>query len=323
MVSRSRNTILLPLAFAASVMCGSARADVCMMPGQAFECVGAACDVEAGVQNGQQHEVVEASQRLRVRAIDSNLSTEQSYAELFGVVVSPAADMFVRANMNVRFSGFLTGFGGGVVNFGSISIRAIVRDLDSNTIVASTEIAQHTNQGEFGMGGPEFFENFFGPPAHRDVPFDSDEGVRLEAGRQYGIGISARAEARGGIINNGVSNYFTGGNGVFLNSLKLISWADTTVAGFEDSDGDGLPNIWETDGVTDCDGTVLLDLPGFGAQPNHKDLFVELDWMASRPLMRAPSRRSRTRSIKPLSTPVARTIPIPSPASRSGSTRAR
>jgi uncharacterized repeat protein (TIGR01451 family) len=47
-----------------------------------------------------------------------------------------------------------------------------------------------------------------------------------------------------------------------------------------DSDGDGLLDVWERFGMdTDNDGVIDLDLPGFGANPLHKDLFVELDWM--------------------------------------------
>ncbi len=47
-----------------------------------------------------------------------------------------------------------------------------------------------------------------------------------------------------------------------------------------DADGDGLPDEWETDGVdVDDDGSIDLDLPGMGADPRHKDIFVELDFM--------------------------------------------
>ena len=47
-----------------------------------------------------------------------------------------------------------------------------------------------------------------------------------------------------------------------------------------DSDGDGLPDDWETNGVDyDKDGTVDLDLPAMGADPKHKDLFIEVDHM--------------------------------------------
>lgn len=47
-----------------------------------------------------------------------------------------------------------------------------------------------------------------------------------------------------------------------------------------DRDGDGLLDQWETDGLdADGDGTVDVDLPAMGASPDHKDLFVEVDWM--------------------------------------------
>jgi uncharacterized repeat protein (TIGR01451 family) len=48
-----------------------------------------------------------------------------------------------------------------------------------------------------------------------------------------------------------------------------------------DSDGDGLPDAWEINGVdVDGDGIIDIDLPGMGADPKHKDLFLELDVMA-------------------------------------------
>jgi hypothetical protein len=48
-----------------------------------------------------------------------------------------------------------------------------------------------------------------------------------------------------------------------------------------DSDQDGLLDHWETTGIDmDQDGTVDLDLPAMGANPNKRDLFVELDWLA-------------------------------------------
>ena len=47
-----------------------------------------------------------------------------------------------------------------------------------------------------------------------------------------------------------------------------------------DSDGDGLWDDWERFGAdTDGDNVVDLDLPGLGADPNRKDVFVEIDWM--------------------------------------------
>jgi uncharacterized repeat protein (TIGR01451 family) len=277
-----RAGILFCLGAAIILQTAVAHAEVCLAPGQPFECAGAACPLEAGVEQGQQHEVLPDEQRVRVRAVDSNLSTESSYAELYAAVVEPDVDLFLRANLDVRYSGFLTGFGGVLAdNFGFVGIRAIVRDLESNEIVASSLITEGVNEGTAVPlgGGPSAFENLFGPPANRDVPFTSEEGVKLEAGRQYGVGIGVEANARGGAIAPGESDFFTANHGVFLNSLRLITWPDLEVAGFEDDDGDGLPNVWESDGITDCNGAMLLDLPGMGARPDHKDLFVEIDWL--------------------------------------------
>jgi hypothetical protein len=48
-----------------------------------------------------------------------------------------------------------------------------------------------------------------------------------------------------------------------------------------DSDGDGLTDNWEKNGAdVDGDGVIDIDLPGLGANPYHKDLFVEVDWMS-------------------------------------------
>ena len=47
-----------------------------------------------------------------------------------------------------------------------------------------------------------------------------------------------------------------------------------------DTDGDSIPNIWETNGVDiNNDGKTDLDLKKLGASPDHKDLFLEIDYM--------------------------------------------
>ena len=55
-----------------------------------------------------------------------------------------------------------------------------------------------------------------------------------------------------------------------------------------DMDGDGLLDGWERLGFDDNgDGVVDVNLPAFGANPAHKDLFVELDTMTGVPISRA------------------------------------
>ncbi len=55
-----------------------------------------------------------------------------------------------------------------------------------------------------------------------------------------------------------------------------------------DTDGDGLPDSWETKGIDiNGDGVIDLDLPALGADPRHKDLFVEVDRMAGVPFQRS------------------------------------
>jgi probable HAF family extracellular repeat protein len=59
----------------------------------------------------------------------------------------------------------------------------------------------------------------------------------------------------------------------------LTPCRDVDGNGTPDNDGDSLCDDWEVDGVRDKDGNVLLDLPGMGADSNHKDVFVEIDYM--------------------------------------------
>ncbi|GAA0575900.1 hypothetical protein GCM10009534_07400 [Kribbella sandramycini] len=50
-----------------------------------------------------------------------------------------------------------------------------------------------------------------------------------------------------------------------------------------DTDGDSLPDSWETNGYdANGDGVIDVNLPAMGADPRKKDLFVEMDYMEGR-----------------------------------------
>ena len=85
-----------------------------------------------------------------------------------------------------------------------------------------------------------------------------------------------RVEARSrGLTSQ--SDFRTGNRGVFFETLTI---APTTK--LSDRDGDGLFDVWETEGVRDCNDAVVLDLEALGADPDHKDIFVEYDWLPGR-----------------------------------------
>lgn len=82
-----------------------------------------------------------------------------------------------------------------------------------------------------------------------------------------------------------------GGTYAFLLNMTVVSTVDQSTQPAEDftaefdiallagdRDGDGLLDKWETLGIDiDADGIPEIDLPAMGADPDRKDLFVEID----------------------------------------------
>ena len=68
---------------------------------------------------------------------------------------------------------------------------------------------------------------------------------------------------------------------VFLDKFFWSEDPNCSSGASVDTDGDGLLDVWETDGLTVTVGGVdeFVDLPAMGANPNHKDIFVEIDYM--------------------------------------------
>lgn len=73
---------------------------------------------------------------------------------------------------------------------------------------------------------------------------------------------------------------FSGVNVAEAASEIEIAPITTNTGGLVDSDGDGIPDIWEEEGVVLADGTEI-PLPDWGADPHRPDLFLQLNWMGS------------------------------------------
>jgi uncharacterized repeat protein (TIGR01451 family) len=63
-------------------------------------------------------------------------------------------------------------------------------------------------------------------------------------------------------------------------SAKIYFTIHVSDSDCDDSDEDGLLDAWEKNGYdVDGDGTAEVDLPGMGAKPGRKDLFLEVDYL--------------------------------------------
>ena len=75
-----------------------------------------------------------------------------------------------------------------------------------------------------------------------------------------------------------------------------------------DADDDGLPDNWETNGITvdaagavsvgDTGNGVFIDLHAMGADPMHKDIFIHADWMRTDPSRPGSTFKPSWRAIK-------------------------
>ncbi len=135
--------------------------------------------------------------------------------------------------------------------------------------------------------------------ANNAVPPTADTVPVSGLVRWNGIRYSALADGiTGGTAVFAMARYDSGtGEALFVGADSFRNPDDLSFFGrtarwgpapMVDSDGDGIFDTWETSGIDgDCDGTIDLPLPTMGANPQRKDIFVEIDAMNGRPVIAA------------------------------------
>lgn len=198
---------------------------------------------------------------LTVLKVDINVPTGHNCVGFDGVFYSEEFPEFVGSQFN---DAFLAELDGNDWTYSS----------STNTVTAAKNFAYDTNG--------------------KQLTVNTALGTTTETGLQYD-GSTALLTARQQVTEGAHSIYFTvfdAGDSiydtaVFLDGLRTANVPPakcTAGATNADTDGDGLKDEWEESGFdSNDDGDTTdatdVDLPGMGANKDHKDLFVELDYM--------------------------------------------
>ncbi len=191
---------------------------------------------------------------------DGGAAQENSSHAEVGLTFTPAVSFSASVAMSVNYGGLLVGSLDINTIFGEVEIRVTLRDLTDGVDVASEVLLDQREDGE-----P--FQTIFAVVS--DITGATFDDVDLVALHDYRISVRVETTAKG-----------LQGRSDFKNDGRFVRFSCVTITPqLPDADGDGLYDTWEQNGIdTDCDGAADIDLPGFGAQPDHKDLFVEMDW---------------------------------------------
>lgn len=167
--------------------------------------------------------------------------------------------------------GVLTDFGKGDDAAFSVDVLPDGRILATGEafIIANLDVALATYNSDGSPDTSRLPGDSFSPPGT----------VTTDFGFGHDSGVSTFVENDGSIL--------VVGRAFILNdtdfAVARYSEPRSGPTGNIDTDGDGLLDDWEVNGLDiNGDGLVDLDLPGLGANPMRKDLFVEVDSMVGR-----------------------------------------
>jgi len=260
--------LLLPLGLAGT----SARADdvLQLMPFETFTCSNENCPIDFVESGGQDAAALGrvAKARSRAGAFGQTRKSDATVGLRFQVCEATQARIVVRGS----YSGKLRGTGGGNITLGRMEVSTVLHDLTDNEIDDRARITLGEEKGKPLQTVTSFHSSFNFPSPLADIT-GAVVTADLEPGHIYMAGLELRTEGKG-TPPRGLADVK---NDPFQSELFLIEIELTP--DLPDSDGDGLFDVWEEEGIKDCEGNVIVDLPAFGADPDKKDVFVEYDWL--------------------------------------------
>lgn len=232
------------------------------------------------------------SMRSYINSVKSNLTAFSLYLEAQGVDVRFSVVDFKDITSDGASSTVIHKFNGNEWTSDPSAVETVLGNLSISGGGDTPETP--TNALAVIAGG---YTNLFRDDASKFAFLLTDAGAKSSADSPdvYDMEVLAAYLRRTSVYTSVVSkltyeNHYkpiyegTGGIFIDIDSVNyfelMLEVADWVVEASKDTDGDGLPDKWETDGVdANGDGVIDLDLKAMGADPNVPDIFVEVDWM--------------------------------------------
>lgn len=185
-----------------------------------------------------------------------------SAGDFLWVTQTTGSDVTINYDVTTDFHGnsFITGNFQGTVTFGVGQPNEITFTNNGGSQSFDAFFAQYDNNGNLQLA-QTIPVSGAGLSAARAIAIDDFSNIFLT-----GIFFGEVVFGDTNLTSNAGGNIFVAKLGDLQNNI--------------DSDGDGLLDIWETNGIDiNGDGNIDLDLAALGADPTKKDIFVEFDYM--------------------------------------------
>ena len=236
-------------------------AQVCIFP-QTFEhCRGVDCitdfELTSDTGTGAISTVDLASRRAQASAEGG--VAERAATAFVGIRVTPKETTDVTISTTATYNGILQG--SGLTGYGEFTVYSGVINVATEEILVQDFVFHRVQSSGDILVLPQ-------------IPFHTLEGhfeTTLDEGEEYAVYFRVEAKSKGALAQ---SDFRTGGRGIFLETVSIKPTTE-----YPDADGDGLFDEWEEIGVHDCNDNLVLDLPALGATSDHKDIFIEYDWL--------------------------------------------